>query len=293
MSDLNPTARGILWLLATLVFFSMMDALAKYLIELGYPALQIVWARYISQTALLAIVFAPRLGTLLRTAYPLAQAARSLFQFGSTAMFFLSVSFIGLAEATAIMDIQPVLITLGAAIFLGEKIGPRRLASVFVALIGALIIIRPGSAVFSPAAILPLIGAFSYAGFALVTRWVGLRENPWTSLFYAAVFGTLVASAILPWVWVPIAPKHVPGYIVIGLLGLAGQFCLVRAFTLAEASVLAPFGYIGLLFATGWGFILFREVPDRWTVTGALVIVGAGLYVWHRERQLKRAGEST
>jgi drug/metabolite transporter (DMT)-like permease len=289
MSDQASTAKGILWLMTTLLFFSAMDALAKYLISLGYPVIEVIWARYAGQTVLLLAVFARRMKTVLATRHPVAQAARSLFQFGSTALFFFSVSFIGLAEATAIMDVQPVLITLGAALFLGEKIGPRRLASVFVALFGAIIIIRPGTEVFTPYALLPLAGAVSYAGFALVTRWVGQREHPWTSLFYAGLLGTFVTSVLLPGEWMPVATSHLPWFVLLALLGTAGQFCLIRAFTLTEAGVLAPFGYAGLILAAFWGFVVFGEIPDIFTIVGALVIVGAGLYVWHRETLLRRA----
>ena len=140
----TDTGRGILLMLLAIATFTSMDALAKTLIA-SYPTLQVVWARYTGQTVIVALVFLPRLGRLLRTRYPGLQALRSLLQFGATAFFFFSLGHIGLAEATAITDLNPVLITLGAALFLGEKLGPRRLLGVFVALTGALIIIRPGA----------------------------------------------------------------------------------------------------------------------------------------------------
>ena len=277
------TSRGILLMLAAIATFTSMDALAKHLITSGYPALQVIWARYLGQTVIVVLIFLPRLGSVLRTRAPGMQALRSLFQFGATAFFFLSLGHIGLAEATALTDINPVLITLGAALFLGEKLGPRRVAGVLVALIGALIVIRPGMGVFQPAALLPLACALCYAGFALATRKVGQSEAPATSLIYSALFGTLVSSALIPGIYAPIAPGDLWGFLLIGGLGALAQICLIRAFTLAEASVIAPFGYVGILFATLWGILLFDEWPDVWTICGALVIAGAGLYVWHRE----------
>lgn len=291
MSAEGQVARGILMMLAAIVLFTLMDALAKALTP-HYGTLQVVWARYTGQTVLVALLLAPRLKQLLRTAYPGMHALRSLFQFGATALFFSSLAFIGLAEATAIMDLNPVLITLGAALFLGEKIGARRLAGVLLALIGALIIIRPGSAVFSPAALLPLAAAVCYAGYAIATRKVGRDESIWTALLYTALFGTLVTSIALPFFWQAIAPVHLPGFLAIGALGAAAQLCLIRAFTLAEAGVVAPFGYVGLLFATLWGWLFFGELPDIWTGIGAAVIVAAGVYVWHRESRMARAARA-
>lgn len=285
---LTVTSRAILWMLLAILLFTAMDALAKSLLRLGYPTLQAVWARYTGQTLMVALFLFHRLGPLLRTRHPGLQALRSLFQLGATALFFASLGFIGLAEATAIMDTNPVLITLGAALFLGEKLGPRRLIGIGAALAGALIIIRPGSGVVSLAALLPLAAAVCYAGYAIATRKVGATENAWTSLIYSALLGTVVTTAALPFVWIPIAPEHIAGFVGLALLGTGGQFCLIRAFTMTEASVVAPFGYVGLIFATFWGILLFGEYPDRWTVVGALVIVAAGLYVWHRETRAAR-----
>lgn len=123
----TDTKRGILLMLTAIAIFTTMDALAKTLVAI-YPTLQVVWARYTGQSVIVALVFLPRLGSLLRTRYPALQTLRSLFQFGATAFFFFSLGHIGLAEATAITDINPVLITLGAAVFLGEKLGPRRIS---------------------------------------------------------------------------------------------------------------------------------------------------------------------
>jgi drug/metabolite transporter (DMT)-like permease len=286
-SDPSAVTRGVLLMILAILLFTAMDATAKGLIE-RYPAPQVIWARFAGQLLIVLILLNRRTGPLLRTRYPWLHMVRSTCQFAATGLFFLSLGHIGLAEATALTDINPVLITLGAALFLGERLGPRRIAGVVAALIGALIIIRPGAGVFSPWALLPLGAAIAYTGNALLTRHIGAREPVWTSLLHASIFGTLLGSLALPFVWVPITGPDLALFALVGLLGTGAQLCIIRSFSMTEAAVVAPFAYLGIVFATGWGIVLYDQWPDHWTVIGALVIVVAGLYVWHRETQVSR-----
>lgn len=283
------TRRGILLMLLAILLFTAMDAQAKGLVA-RYPAPMVIWARFMGQILFVLIWLGPA-GTraALHTRRPFSHLARAACQFGATSFFFLSLGHVGLAEATALADINPVLITLGAALFLGERLGPRRLAAVGVAMVGAMIVIRPGAGVFTPAALLPLACAVCYAANALLTRHIGRQEGPETAMLIAALFGTLVAGLALPLVAVPVALGDLPLFLLIGALGAGAQLALIRAFSLAEAATLAPLGYVGLIFATLWGIVLYGEWPDRWTVLGALVIAGAGVYVWHRETRAARA----
>jgi drug/metabolite transporter (DMT)-like permease len=184
------------------------------------------------------------------------------------------------------MAVNPVLITLGAALILGERFGPRRAAGVVVALIGALIIIRPGSDVFSPFAVLPFLAAIAYSGYALATRFVGRDESAWTSLLYTAAFGAVALTLAVPFFWVPPDPLSILLMCSLGLTGGLGHFCVIRAFMAAEAGTVAPFAYCGPIFAMFWGMVVFAEFPDALTYVGALVIIAAGIYVWHRETRV-------
>ena len=118
---------------------------------------------------------------------------------------------------------------------------------------------------------------------------MGRDEDAWTSLLYTAAFGAVVLSAVVPFFWVTPDPVAALLLLTLGSVGALGHFCLIRAFMVAEASLIAPFSYVGLLFATLWGMLVFAEVPDALTILGALVIVGAGIYVWHRETRAARA----
>lgn len=274
---------SILLMIGAIFLLSTMDGIAKTLTgEIGvWPTL---WVRYMGQTLLVTALIAPRIRTVMKTQFPGLQVARSVFLMCATTCFFWGISNIGLAEATAVMDLNPVLITLGAALFLGERIGLRRVLGILASLVGAMIVIRPGSDVFSPYALFPLVAAVFYTGYNLSTRFVGSRESPWTALFYTGLLGAVVFSFVVPFFWQPISPR---AFWLIGALSLCAtvaQLMLIRALSLGEASMLAPFAYLGLIFSAFWGFVLFDAVPDRWTILGAAIIAVSGFYVWHRER---------
>jgi drug/metabolite transporter (DMT)-like permease len=282
-NPLDQPGKGILLYMTGIFCMATMDLVAKVLSQEVHVS-QAIWARYAGQTVIVLIWVLPSLGRVVRTNYPGLQFLRSMSLLLGTSLFFLSLTFLGLAEATAIMDINPVFITLGAALFLGERFGARRAFGVLAALAGALIIIRPGTEVFSPAAFLPLIAASGYATFILLTRRVGRDEDPRTSLLYAALLGAVVMSVVVPFFWVPPSPTAMLMMVVIGALGALGQLFLIQAVRYAEASAIAPFSYVGLLIAAIWGALVFGEFPDLATWIGGAIIVASGLYIWHRER---------
>lgn len=284
----SPPTRAILLTVAAIFCFGLMDVAVKTVSPMTgtIPAL---WARYAGQMVIVVILVAPRLRSVVRSVHPKMQIARSILLMLATLFFFLALARIGLAEATAMISMNPLFITLGAALFLGEALGPRRIFAILLALVGAMLVIRPGSDVFQPAALLPLISALCFAGYTLITRRLGPREDVWTSLFYTGLVGSVILTAIVPFHIPTLTPTSIALLMFIGAIGTAGQLMLIRALSQAEAGLLAPFNYTGLVFAVLWGFILFNEVPDALTLIGALVIAGAGIYVWHRETRAKPA----
>jgi drug/metabolite transporter (DMT)-like permease len=281
--DAAAVRTGILFLAFAIFCFTAMDALAKHMISI-YPTIEVIWARNVGQLFFVLVYLGPRLRQAVKTKLPGWHLLRSLTQLSATAFFFVSLNYIGLGEATALADINPVLITLGAALFLGEKLSRARVAGVLVAMVGALIITRPGLGVFSWAALLPLLCAISYAANMLLTRLVGSQESPAAAMFYAAAFGSVATSLVLPFNWKAIPLQDVPMFALLGALGAVAQFFTIRAYSQAQATVLAPFGYLDMVFAIIWSGIAFAAWPDRFTLFGALVIALAGLYVWRQER---------
>lgn len=282
--SLSGETRGALALILALLFLAAMDSTAKALSD-QVPVAQIVWARYLGQTLIVVAICAPRLRTTLATRNLGLQAVRSALLLGVTVLYFAALGPLKLAEAAALLQTAPLMITLMAAVVLRERVGPRRWAGVAVGLMGALLLIRPGSGLFQLAALLPLGAAVCYAAFQIATRWLGAADGLWTTMLYTTGFGAVFSTLALPLVWVTPDAGGWGLMALIGALGALGHLCLVWALAQAPASVLAPFNYAGLCWSALIGLVVFGEGLDALTLTGMAVIVGAGLYVWHRERR--------
>jgi drug/metabolite transporter (DMT)-like permease len=283
---LAPETRGILAVVFAFLAFALMDSVAKHLMGSLHPV-QVVWARYASQTALIVLLLAPRLRLLARTENPGLQLVRSALLFSATLLFFSGLSLMRFAEAAALMQTAPLFITALAVPLLGEQVGWRRWAGVGVGLMGALIIIRPGLDVFQPAALLPLGAAVCLASYQITTRMLSAADRIWTTMLYTAGVGTLFATLAVPLFWTAPTPAQAGLMALMGLIAVAGHLSLVYGLGQAQASVLAPFNYTSLIWATLFGYLFFAELPDAATVVGAAVVVAAGLYVWQRERARK------
>jgi drug/metabolite transporter (DMT)-like permease len=286
VAGLTPETRAILAMLFAFMMFSVMDTVAKLLMDTLHPV-QVVWARYTSQTVFIALLLAPRLHILARTASPGLQLLRSGLLFSATLLFFSGLSLMEFAEAVALLQTAPLIITALAALVLGEAVGLRRWTGVCIGLIGALIIIRPGLGVFQPASLLPMGAAFAMAAYQVATRMLSANDSIWTTMLYTTGVGTLIASAAVPFYWTAPTVTEALMMAVLGVIGGFGHLSLVYGLSQAPASMLAPFNYTALIWATVFGFVVFAELPDPMTLAGAAIVVAAGLYVWHRERMAK------
>lgn len=271
-----------------MAMFVSMDALAKYLSQ-SYPVPQVLWARYFFHLVLLAAILGPRIPRVLRTGRLGLQLVRSVFLLGATGFFFTAISRMPLASASAIMFVAPIVVTALSMPLLGERVGPHRWASVVVGFIGALVIIRPGTEAMEPAALLAFGGACSYALYQITTRKLAGIDPPMTTLVYSASVGALLSTLFVPVVWVAPSWLGWGSFVGLGLIGGVSHFTLIKAFQNAPAATVTPFGYSSLIWATLLGFLVFGDLPDGWTVLGALIIAASGLYIVHRER-VRRAG---
>ncbi len=288
INSLSFYNQGVLFLATSVTLFSLMDAVAKALGD-NVEVIQILWARFLGQFIIIFILCAPRLKQTLKTDYLPSQFVRSFLQLGAAACFFTSLKSITLTEATAITDLAPVFITLGAGIFLGENVGYKRLTAVGIALIGGLLIIRPGTGVFDIAALWPLATALFLTAFALITRRIASNESPITALLYSGAICAVITSIIVPIYWVPVSNLNLFLLVLIGCIGTLAQLMVLKAYAIAEASAIAPITYVGLITATIWSILFFGEYPDLMTIIGSLVIIGSGVYVWHRERRFEQS----
>ena len=284
-----PALRGILLMVAAVGFFVTMDTIAKYLSR-WYPVPFIVWARYVSNLALLLAFLAAR-GELrhLRTARPGLQFARGLLLALATVLFFTSLSVLPLADANAIGFVMPLFVAALAVPMLGERLEMARLLAILAGLVGALIIVQPGSELFTPYALLPLGMAVCNALYQILTRKVAGLEHPLTSLVWGAIVGAVLLSVIAPFVWVtPQAASHGVLIVIIGVLASVGHFLLIRAYDYANATLLAPYTYTALIWAMLSGWLVFGDFPDGWSLVGMGIIVLSGLYLANRQRLTTR-----
>jgi drug/metabolite transporter (DMT)-like permease len=194
------------------------------------------------------------------------------------------LGFLPIAEAAATGFVSPLFVTALSIVFLGESVGMRRWLATAVGLAGVLIILRPGTTAFHPAAFFPLVSALAWACTLIMTRVMSGQERAATTMTWSSIAGVCILSALVPLVWVTPGLKDILLGVFIGFASTAGQWVVVLAFRYGDASVLAPFSYTQLLWVSILGYAVFGEVPDIWTVTGAVFIVSSGLYIAHRER---------
>ena len=289
--------RGIPLLLCAIVLFSISDAMAKRLGQ-SLPAVEVAWLRYLAFLALVLLPLARRGGSrLVASRAPWLQVLRGLGVVGSAVFFIMALQRLPMAEATAINFVSPVFVTVLSVFFLAERVGWRRWSAIAVGLVGMLLIVRPGSALFSAAALLPVVSSASWACAIVVTRRMGTLDRPETTLLWTAAVGFVVLTLLLPLVVLlrgdglamPDAGQWGLG-LLIGLVSSVAQWLVVLAFRAAPATVLAPFSYTQLLTSGLLGLVVFGNAPDGWTLLGAAVIAASGLYTAHRERVRSRGG---
>jgi drug/metabolite transporter (DMT)-like permease len=279
-ADRYPHAfRGIGLMLLATCSFGCLDTMSKFLVE-HYPAPALVWLRYMLQTLVMAAVFLPRMGTrLVRTSSPGLQLLRGLLLVGASVVFVVALGYMQIAEAASITFLAPIIVALAGGPLLGERVSGRTWFALAGGFTGVLLIIRPGGAAFSWPSLLPLICAFCFAGYQILTRKLAGRDDPVTTLFYPGLIACVVIPPIFPAtaLIMPSEASHVAMIVGIGIFGAIGHFLLIRAHGLAPATLLAPFGYAQIAVVLILGWAVFGQLPDMLGLAGMALVAGSGL----------------
>lgn len=286
----HPLRRAVPLFLLAGVCFSSLDATAKYLVQ-EHTLFLVVWARYAGQMLVTTPLAWQRGGARFwRTHHLGVQLARSLFLVTATCCFFGALRFLPLAEASAITFLAPMFALLLAQPVLGERPTRARWISSLVGFVGILILVRPGSAVFHPATALLVLAAVCNALYQLLTRKLP-KDASHTTLFYSALVGTVALSFALPFVEVPatITWRDAFFLVLLGFLAGTGHWLLTVAFMRGPASLIAPFTYVNMLWATAYGWILFGQLPDKVSAFGMAIIVASGVGLVVHEHRVARA----
>jgi drug/metabolite transporter (DMT)-like permease len=309
MTQLSPAKLGALCATISVVFFSVNDVAIKFLSG-GYALHQVVLIRSVIGLLIILAVIAPLTNgwSIARTKRLPMHMLRGLCVVFANMTFFLGLAAMPLADAVAIFFVSPLVITIFSVLFLGETVGPRRWAAIAVGFVGVLIMLRPGSAAFQLASLLPLAAAFCYAGIHIITRRIGGTESAATMAFYIQIMFIVVSLAmglalgdgrfdtqsdpsltflLRAWSW-PV-PADYPVFVIIGIGIAVAGYLISQAYRVTEASFIAPFEYLALPMSVVWGMLFFDEFPGGIDYLGMSLILGAGLFAIWRDARSKPA----
>ena len=297
---------------AAVFCFSINDMAIKFLSG-GYALHQVVLIRSVIGMAVMLAILMPLAGGpgALRTRRLGMHLLRACCVVFANMTFFLGLAALPLAEGVALFFVSPLIITLFSVVFLGETVGPRRWASIAVGFVGVLVVLRPGTDLFQPAALLPIFAAVGYAALHMLTRFIGKTESALAMSFYIQLSFIAISSALglfmgdgrfagsgdasldflfrawtmpLGWDW--------PILALVGTASAFGGVFISQAYRVAEAAVVAPFEYLAMPLAVLWGLLVFGEWPDGVALAGIALIVASGLFMVWRDARVRRQAMS-
>jgi len=265
--------------------FAGADALAKILADTFHPV-QVIWFRQAGLLAGVLLILLIKGRSILTTTQPGLQITRGLLVIVSSVAFVFAVRYVELADAVAASFVAPFFVTILGAVVLKEKVGIRRWLAVLVGFVGALIIVRPGMGVIHPAVMLVVLAAVFYSARQVIGRLLSDTDKTITTIAYTALVSSLILSIALPFYW------QLPGsfdqwlmFFGIAVLGGVAEVLIIQALEICEAGILAPIHYTIIIWATVYGYLIFNDLPDRWTLLGTAIIVAAGLYTLQRAKR--------
>lgn len=286
MSVENNTRLGVLLMFGTTFVFAVQDGLSMHLSS-TYNVFMVVMVRYWFFAAFVMTISAKKAGGLRKVAQtrqPYLQAFRGILLATEICIMVSGFTFLGLVESLAIFSSYTLIVAAMSGPILGETVGWRRWIAIVVGLFGVLIILKPGLGIFSSYAVIPLVAAFMFALYSLLTRYAARQDSSATSFFWTGVMGCIVMTAvgvfnlqnmiITDWILM----------LCLCLTGATGHWLLIRCYEVAEASEVQPFTYLQLVFGATIGVLVFGEVIEANVAIGAVLVVAAGLFTLWRAR---------
>jgi len=285
MSQVSGNLRSIYAMLIAVFMFSLMDTAMK-LLAAHYPAMQVAALRSLSSLPLVVLYVAWRGGfaTMLRARGSL-HLLRAVLGIGMLALFAYGLKRLSLAEAYSIFFIAPALITAMAVFFLKERVNLARWLAIVVGLGGVLVVLRPEGGGFLTLGGLAILGsAVCYAISAIAARILARTDSTRQMMFWLMLLMSIGATALAAPEWVAIDPAHILLLCGLAVSGFFGQLAITEAFSHGEGSVVAPFEYSALAWGVAIDWMLWQTLPDEYTLIGAAIIIGSGLYLIRHEK---------
>ncbi|MCA1480390.1 MULTISPECIES: DMT family transporter [Bradyrhizobium] len=287
--DRSARLAGIGLMVLSIFMFSFGDAMGKFLVG-TYSVGQLLFLRACAALLLLSPLIWKQRHQFLHLERPGLQLVRVVLSTLEVAAFFLATVYLPLADVITYYLAGPIFVTAMSAIFLGEKVGWRRWTAILIGFCGVLVALRPSAQTVSLPALIALGGSLSFATLMLITR--SLRKTPDIVMASSQFVGTFSLGAVLSaFNWVPPTPGSLAIFAAAGLVSVTALFCVNRSLKLAPASVVVPYQYSMIVWAVIFGFVVFGDVPSIATLVGAAIIIGAGFYIYLRERDLGRESD--
>ena len=293
-SKISDQTSGMLLMVAGMLILPGLDACAKWLGQ-SLPATQVSASRFLIQMILLIPVLYYLGHRITAASFTLSEAARGFCLAIATWLFFLALKSLPMAEAISIFFIEPLILTILAALILGERIRTRRILAIVIGFCGAIIVIQPSFAIFGWPSLLPLGTAFTFALYMIITRIVAQKTNPVQSQITMSAFalGTVLLLALInewgtleAYSWRLPTGQEALVMLLLGFVATTGHLMVVFALQRADAGLLAPFQYLEVVMASALGYLIFQDIPKQTTIIGVSLIITSGLYLIHRERRI-------
>lgn len=284
----NNQRLGILLMIATTFVFAVQDGISRHLAG-NYNVLMIVMIRYWFFAAFVITIATRQSGSIraaAATKQPVLQIFRGTLLATEICVMVSGFVLLGLVESHAIFACYPLLIAALSGPVLGENVGWRRWAAIGIGFIGVLVILQPGYTVFAPAAAIPLLAAFMFALYGLLTRYAARKDSTATSFFWTGTSGAVLMTVIGIWYWEPMTAYDWRWMAALCVTGALGHWLLIKTYEVAEASAVQPFAYLQLVFASAIGLLLLGETLRPNVAIGAAIVVGAGLFTLWRSRRV-------